>query len=301
MAELAKIVNIYGKELDVIEGEKPKRRLKNDGSRYNTVNNQSSHRWVDPIRDKKDIENVKKYFQDKIDNAERADRKSTYARNKLFFSIGINSGYRVSDLITLKWKDVFNKNGSFKKWTNRKEQKTGKIKPLYVVEAVQEAFQEYINLINPSMEQDDYIFITRKELYELYDVGEEKEIIDCVLDKREKLNHNGLNLKQLEDEKARLARLEKSFKIRRFHVTNETIDKFMKEVTRYLNLEGNYAARSIRKTFAYQYYIMLVEKGDPLALVKVQRMLNHRSQETTLTYLGLTYSCGYDEVNELRL
>lgn len=301
MTELAKVINIgTGLEIKTIDGGK-QLNLKNDGTEKKIPNNQSEHRWVAPIRDKNDINRIKQWLQDKIDNADRSDRRETHARNKLFFIVGINSGYRVSDLITLKWKDVFNKDGTFKKFQNRKEQKTGKIKPLYLVEAVQTAFNEYLETTNYTYDLDDYVFTTRNNRYEIYEIGEEKSITDCVPNHKGILKHDGLKENELEEEKTKLTRLGKQFKVRKFHVSNKPIDNLISDATRELGIEGDFAARSIRKTWAYQYYIMLVAKGDPLALVKVQRALNHRDQKTTLTYLGLTYDNDFDEMNELNL
>ena len=53
---------------------------------------------VEPIKDKKDIEKIKKILS----------KQST--RNLLMFEIGINCGLRISDILALKVQDVKNKN-----------------------------------------------------------------------------------------------------------------------------------------------------------------------------------------------
>ena len=74
----------------------------------------------------------------------------------LLFTLNINTGRRISDLLHAKWSDFFYKNGNMKKfWNIQKidkegnfvsgEQKTGKIKELYINTAIQEAFKIFLD------------------------------------------------------------------------------------------------------------------------------------------------------------
>ena len=65
---------------------------------------------VEPIRNKVDIQRIIDYF--------KANNKEKYA---VLFTLGVNSGLRVSDLLGFKVKDVFNKTSIM-----LREQKTGK-------------------------------------------------------------------------------------------------------------------------------------------------------------------------------
>ncbi len=49
-----------------------------------------------PIRNQKDIETIKKYYLE----------KKQY-RNYALFVVGINTALRISDLLSLEWRDVF--------------------------------------------------------------------------------------------------------------------------------------------------------------------------------------------------
>lgn len=71
-------------------------------------------------------------------------------------------------------------------------------------------------------------------------------------------------------------------------ITDATIEKMIKEVTTFCGIKGNYNTHSLRKTYAYHKYMMYVNNGDPLALVKVQKDLNHRNSSDTARYLGIT-------------
>ena len=69
-----------------------------------------------PIRSKKNIEMMKKYF------LERGE-----VRNYTLFTVGINVPLRISDLLALQWKDVYNfRISSWKEHINVIEKKTGK-------------------------------------------------------------------------------------------------------------------------------------------------------------------------------
>lgn len=50
-----------------------------------------------PIKDPKNIENMKKLFLTKGET-----------RNYVMFILGLNTSLRISDLLQLKWEDVFN-------------------------------------------------------------------------------------------------------------------------------------------------------------------------------------------------
>ena len=68
---------------------------------------------VQPIRDRAKIEAIKKIL------------RASSLRNELLFVLGINTGFRISDLLSLKVGDVLNKKGVTDRIVLR-EQKTGK-------------------------------------------------------------------------------------------------------------------------------------------------------------------------------
>lgn len=86
---------------------------------------------VEPIRDKKKIEAMKKYL------------KGQSLRNYLLFVLGINSGLRISDLLNLQVEDVMNKDR-----ISLKEKKTGKTKDFPISDVCRKAINEYFKSEN---------------------------------------------------------------------------------------------------------------------------------------------------------
>uniref|UniRef100_UPI003F694BFB site-specific integrase n=1 Tax=Streptococcus pluranimalium TaxID=82348 RepID=UPI003F694BFB len=81
---------------------------------------------VEPLKDKDDIQAIKDYL------------RSWSERNYMIFLVGINTGYRISDILKLKVKDV-------QGWHIRvKEQKTGKTKSIKMTRKLKNELREYI-------------------------------------------------------------------------------------------------------------------------------------------------------------
>lgn len=83
--------------------------------------------YVQPIRDKKKIEEIK------------AVLKENGTRDLLLFSMGINTGLRISDLLKLRVIDVKGKTH-----VEIKEQKTGKVKRFPILGSLQSLIEEYV-------------------------------------------------------------------------------------------------------------------------------------------------------------
>ena len=102
---------------------------------------------VEPIRDRRIIENIKKLL------------KESNIRDYLLFVLGINTGLRVSDLLKLKTKDV-----SIGKHildvVYITEKKTGKTKKFVLNKSCKEALKEYLNITK--LIPGQYLFKSRK-------------------------------------------------------------------------------------------------------------------------------------------
>lgn len=96
---------------------------------------------VEPIRD-----------FDKIEEMKTELMKQNY-RDYLLFSIGINTGFRISDILSLKVGDVKNKTH-----IEVTEQKTGKNKKQIINPQLREDIDSYIK----DMETNDHLFQSRK-------------------------------------------------------------------------------------------------------------------------------------------
>ena len=138
-----------------------------------------------PIKKMKDLENFKEYYK-KI--------KPNY-RNELLIVLGLNTAFRISDILSLEWDSVYN----FEKKEYRDhivivEQKTGKVSQIYLNSNVLDAlksYKEYLNQNNKTVEANTFIFnhsnknvpITRtqafriiKEAADYYDIS---GVISC--------------------------------------------------------------------------------------------------------------------------
>lgn len=98
--------------------------------------------FVEPIRDKNVIREIKKYLL----------IKDSSGRNYTLFVLGINVGLRISDLLLLKVKDV---RGDY---INIREKKTGKHKKIKLNKEARKSVSRFINDKN----DDDWLFASRK-------------------------------------------------------------------------------------------------------------------------------------------
>lgn len=210
---------------------------------------QENPRLVDPIKSKFDVNRCIDYLRAKVSIAKRKDSKFVASRNLLLFIIGINVGFRVSDLQRLRWSHFFMQDmKTFRGATNKKEKKTGKSRLVCINSAVQNAILEFLKETGIEPAYNDYVFISTTT---------------------------------------------------KTHITEAPVEKMMKDLQKNLSLEGNFNTHSVRKTYAYQKYMMLVERNDPMALVKVQVDLGHRNSSDTARYLGITRQDSIDSSYEL--
>lgn len=122
-------------------------------------------KFVQPIRDKKKLEEVKEVL-----------RRQSY-RDLFLFEMGINTGLRISDLLKLHVNDV-------KERTHIviKEQKTGKEKRFIINTGLREKINEYVT----GMNETDCLFaskktgkpITRIQAYRIMNAAAEKVGLD---------------------------------------------------------------------------------------------------------------------------
>jgi integrase len=95
---------------------------------------------VEPIRDKEKIKEIKKIL-----------KKKSY-RNYMIFVLGINTGLRIGDLLSLKVEDVKNKTHII-----IKEQKTLKNKQFLINKVLRQELTEYMK----NMDNNEYLFQSR--------------------------------------------------------------------------------------------------------------------------------------------
>lgn len=105
-----------------------------------------------PIRKKEDIDKMKSYFLS----------KKRY-RDYTMFVLGINTALRISDLLKLRWKDVFDtRSRTYKNHIDIYEQKTNKRTIVALNTSCIEAFT-LLKKNKPFQQADEYIFCNRKD------------------------------------------------------------------------------------------------------------------------------------------
>lgn len=106
---------------------------------------QGSSITVDPIRSLKDIRKIKRKLKDS-------------SRDLLLFTMGINNGLRVSDILALKVEDVIDLDPG--ETLKIKEKKTGKRNVLMINKEVHKILSSYLEEIK--LDDTDFLFKSRK-------------------------------------------------------------------------------------------------------------------------------------------
>lgn len=165
--------------------------------------------FVQPIRDPEIIRAIKE------DLAEKSER------NRMLFITGINSGLRISDILTLKVVDTK------KNYFNLVEIKTGKKKRIEMTPGLRKELRAYAE----DKQDHEYLFKSRE----------------------------GVNKP----------------------ITRSMAYKILRESASKFGLD-DIGTHTLRKTFGYHFY----KKYKNVAML--QQIFNHRDQETTLIYIGIS-------------
>ena len=104
-----------------------------------------------PIKDKNDINRMCEYFK-------AAGDYRMYA----IFMVGINTAYRISDILSLRWGDILNESGEF--W--RKEKKTGKWRFICLNQTLLNALDLYRQKTDVAVSSEAYVFPASRSCYE---------------------------------------------------------------------------------------------------------------------------------------
>lgn len=183
--ETAKVFDMEGKELTVIDGGH-QIKLTKSGKVKKTPNNNKTDRIVMPIKNIEDIERCKEFLKNRTENAPEKYKKS-YAKDLLLFKIGINVGLRINDLLSITWQDIF-KPGTrqFNIYFVPKEQKTKKVRQIFINDSFKAAVKEYLKYV-PGAKLEGYVFTNRQ--------GD--RLSDASVDKMLKLLEKELGLENL--------------------------------------------------------------------------------------------------------
>ena len=171
---------------------------------------------VEPIRDPKDIETIKRLLKNR-------------PRDLLLFVMGINNGLRAGDSLKLKVSQVRHlKPGQS---ISIREGKTGKSNILMMNRSTYKVLQRYLEELQPV--DEDYLFKSNK--------GKNRPL------------------------------------------TVSYVNNLVKAWCRLVNLNGNYGAHTLRKTFGYVQRTVYGVGFEVLA-----KRFNHSNPRITMRYLGIT-------------
>lgn len=105
---------------------------------------------VEPIRDEKKIKAMKIILKEKN------------VRDYVLFTLGINTGLRISDLLNLRFYDVLTESGKIKESISIREIKTGKEKVFSINKTAKESIKEYLSSLNKEYEPCWFLFKSKK-------------------------------------------------------------------------------------------------------------------------------------------
>lgn len=104
-----------------------------------------------PIKDRECLDMMKNYYREVKENP----------RNYLLVVIGINTALRISDILDLKWKDVYSvAQCKYKSHITLQEKKTGKSNTLVLNQAVIDALDYYT--AGKNLSENEYLFQSQK-------------------------------------------------------------------------------------------------------------------------------------------
>lgn len=101
-----------------------------------------------PIREKEDLQKFLEYYQ----------KKHPVPRNYALIALGLHTALRISDILTLKWKDIYDtKKHTYRDHLFLREKKTGKRTVIALNGNAKQAL-EHLRKTRPGARPDDYIF-----------------------------------------------------------------------------------------------------------------------------------------------
>lgn len=206
---------------------------------------------ADPFMNVEDINRI----------VELALKRKAYGKVALFV-FGINTGYRCGDALAFRVCDFYDKHGNFADVFYISEDKTGKVRPVYINKAVKTAVELAIREKNLS--EENYVFRTdgNKRSYLLeFKYNSEGDVEDAVTT-FEKYDENG-----------------KAREIAPFTISN--IVKWLKGISKELEIYGHYSSHAMRKTFVEHISRNFEDNRNFLA---GSAAVAHSSLKTTMEY-----------------
>lgn len=216
---------------------------------HQVVDTRRSHA-AEPIKNMEDIYRITDYLVE----------KKRY-RDNLLFIMGINFGLRCGDILKMQVGHVIDPSGHLKEEILLREEKTDKLRKVYMNETVANALKLYLS--GKQIDLNDYLFpsYSHNNSDAYYDAIADKERTDG---KKYEIN-GGKGTAISVDSAGRILR----------HLINTE-----------LNIPIHAGTHCMRKTFAYHTIMNAPDRAR--AVEFLQMLLNHSSQSITLRYAGIT-------------
>lgn len=110
-----------------------------------------------PIRSREELEKMKVYYRYHYPSP----------RNELLLVIGLNTALRISDVLSLRWQDVYDfERKDFREHICITEKKTGKFSSIYMNSAIRnelKTYQRWLKKKGETISQEKYLFCHQKE------------------------------------------------------------------------------------------------------------------------------------------
>lgn len=224
---------------------------KSHGSLHITHSERPTDHSADPFMNVEDINRIVEY----------ALNRKAYGKAALFV-FGINTGYRCGDALGFRVCDFYDKQGIFADILYISEDKTGKVRPVYINKAVKTAIELAIKEKNLS--DNNYVFRT--------DGNKRSYLLDF------KRNSNG----DIEDAVTTFERYDENGNEREVAPYSiSAIIRWLKSTAKELGIYGHYSSHAMRKTFIEHISRNFEDNRNPLiASVSVA----HSSVKTTVEY-----------------
>ena len=226
----------------------PNVKLKKDGTPKATPNNTKVNRDnVQPFKEE-DISKMVKYFKNRVDNAPNNHREMIARRDLSTYIMGINIGLRISDLVTLRWNDIYHNDWTFRDGKSITPKKTRKSKKNLKPDEKPKQNKHILLKFN-----DDF----RKSVEYYREYCDVKNIDSYIFTSRE----GG-------------------------HISEDSVGAIIKEAAKEVGIKYNVRTHSLRKTFCRLRYDKSNDKSK--TLVELMVLLGHSSTKTTKHYICIS-------------
>lgn len=267
----------------------------------NYATKQEGSTKVDPFWNYRDIKDMMDWFI----NHEQYD-------NYLTFMFGLLMGRRIGDTLSIKWENLYHKNGRIRDEIFFKEQKTSKSSEVFISEMMKNVISFYIDKTgkNPMNSYNDYVFLynprekwIKREHDYFYESDEEdnEKIVDnwakyLNKDISEKRKESIIEdyIKQCNSKNKRKTIYKRLQDYLYYYVEYMDIEKSQQDVYRKqlvlaakeIGLKYPVSTHSTRKTFGR--ITKIIHPNDIYCMQTLQDMFEHATEEQTRDYIGIS-------------